>query len=317
MIVHIICYNIHDYQKFLNKSEGERSMYLADQWQDYELIDAGQGEKLERWGTFILQRPDPQAIWPRGEWPRPDAVYHRSSTGGGHWQKFSHLPDSWPIRYSGAAGNLVFQVQPTGFKHTGLFPEQAPNWDFCGQTIRQAVQSGREARILNLFGYTGAATAACAAAGATEVVHVDAAKAMNAKARENLTLSGLSDCYVRLIADDVQKFVEREFRRGRLYDGIVMDPPAYGRGPSGELWKLEDALYGLVERAAALLSGQPLFFLINSYTTGLAPSVLSDILNLVLQPARGGRAEAAELGLPASSRNLVLPCGSTGRWQPS
>jgi 23S rRNA (cytosine1962-C5)-methyltransferase len=291
-------------------------MYLADRWQDYELIDAGQGEKIERWGTIVLQRPDPQAIWPHDTWPRPDAVYHRSSSGGGSWQQLRPHPKTWQVRYPGSCGELVFRVEPTGFKHTGLFPEQAVNWDFCGELIRKAADEGRQVRILNLFAYTGGATVACAAAGAAEVVHLDAAKAMNARARENLTLSGLADGHVRWIADDVQQFVEREIRRGRRYDGIIMDPPAYGRGPSGELWKLEDALYGLVERTSLLLSDNALFFLINSYTTGLAPLVLADILSLVVRPLRGGQATADELGLPASARQLILPCGATGRWQP-
>jgi len=290
-------------------------MYLADRWLDYELIDAGDGEKLERWGDIVLQRPDPQAIWPHGTWPKPDALYHRSSSGGGYWQKNRAHPAIWEIQYPGAVKKLTFRVEPTGFKHTGLFPEQAPNWDFCGTAISQAVAAGRQPRILNLFAYTGAATVACAAAGAAEVVHLDASKGMNARARENLALSGLEGSLVRFFTDDAQKFVEREARRGRRYDGIIMDPPAYGRGPSGELWKLEDALYGLVERCAVLLSDQPLFFLINSYTTGLAPTVLADILNLVVKPAHGGRTEAAELGLPATGRDLILPCGCTGRWQ--
>lgn len=291
-------------------------MYLADRWVDYELIDAGDGEKLERWGDVVLQRPDPQAIWPHGAWPKPDALYHRSASGGGYWQKNRQHPAVWEISYPGEAARLTFRVEPTGFKHTGIFPEQAPNWDFCGRTIRAATEQGREIKVLNLFAYTGAATVACAAAGAAEVVHLDASKGMNARARENLALSGLGESYVRFFTDDAQKFVEREARRGRRYDGIIMDPPAYGRGPSGELWKLEDALYGLVERSAALLSDQPLFFLINSYTTGLAPTVLTDILNLVIKPAHGGRAEAEELGIPASGRDIVLPCGCTGRWQP-
>ncbi len=291
-------------------------MYLADHWQDYELIDAGDGEKLERWGSVILQRPDPQAIWPHDAWPAPDALYHRSQTGGGYWQKNRPFPATWEIRYPFFDNSLTFKIEPTGFKHTGLFPEQAANWDFCGDLIRQAVKAGRAPKILNLFAYTGAATVACAAAGAAEVVHLDASKGMNARARENLALSGQADALVRFFTDDAQKFVEREARRGRQYDGIIMDPPAYGRGPSGELWKLEDALYGLAEKCSALLSDQPLFFLINSYTTGLAPSVLTDILNLIVKPAHGGRAEANELGLPATARDLILPCGCTGRWQP-
>ena len=291
-------------------------MYLADKWQEYELIDAGAGEKIERWGQVVLQRPDPQAIWPHDPWPQPDALYHRSQTGGGFWQKFRTHPASWTIRYPGVAGELVFRVEPTGFKHTGLFPEQAVNWDFCSSLISQAVQAGRPARILNLFAYTGAATVACASAGATEVVHLDASKGMNARARENLALSGLGDSYVRFFTDDVHKFVEREARRGRKYDGIIMDPPAYGRGPSGELWKLEEALYGLVANCSVLLSEQPLFFMINSYTTGLAPTVLANILGLVIRPILGGRTEADELGLKATARDLILPCGCTGRWQP-
>jgi 23S rRNA (cytosine1962-C5)-methyltransferase len=249
-------------------------MYLSDQWTDYELLDAGDGDKLERWGDVILQRPDPQAIWPHDPWPRPDARYLRSSSGGGSWQMPRQLPRQWPIHYLAPAGLLTFINEPTGFKHTGLFPEQAVNWDYCAHQILKARQAGREARVLNLFAYTGAASVACSAAGATEVVHVDAAKGMNIRARENLAASGLETRPVRCLTDDVQKFVEREIRRGRRYDGIIMDPPSYGRGPSGELWKLEDALYGLVERASLLLSDQPLFFLINSYTTGLAPLVL-------------------------------------------
>jgi 23S rRNA (cytosine1962-C5)-methyltransferase len=291
-------------------------MILAGLWREYELLDAGSGEKLERWGPYVLQRPDPQAIWPHEPWPQPDALYHRSSRGGGHWQFNRALPDHWSICYQGEAGDLTFRIEPTGFKHTGLFPEQAPNWDFCARQIRQAAQQGRPARILNLFAYTGAATAACAAAGAGEVVHVDAARAMNARARENLAASGLGDRLVRYLAEDVQRFVEREIRRGRRYDGIIMDPPAFGRGPSGELWKLEDALFGLVRQCASLLSSTPIFFLINSYTTGLAPSVLMNMLSLLLKPNWGGVATADELGLPASVRGLILPCGSTGRWLP-
>ncbi|MEA4890195.1 MAG: class I SAM-dependent methyltransferase [Clostridiaceae bacterium] len=291
-------------------------MKLADHWQDFELLDAGDGEKLERWGDYILQRPDPQAIWPHDPWPQPDALYHRSAAGGGYWQKIRPLPATWEISYRSASSLLTYRIEPTGFKHTGLFPEQAVNWDFCAEKIQQAAAAGRQPRILNLFAYTGGATVACAAAGASEVVHLDASKGMNARARENLTLSGLQDRYVRFFSDDAQKFVDRESRRGRLYDGIIMDPPAYGRGPGGELWKLEDAVYGLVEHCAALLSDQPLFFILNSYTTGLAPTVLADILGLVIRPRLAGRTEAYELGLPASRRDLILPCGCTGRWQP-
>lgn len=291
-------------------------MFLSDRWLDYELLDAGDGDKLERWGDIVLQRPDPQAIWPHGPWPRPDARYIRSSAGGGHWQVNRAYPPQWIIRYPGLAKPLSFLIEPTGFKHTGLFPEQAANWDYCTERIVAARQAGRNVRILNLFAYTGAASVACSAAGATEVVHVDASKGMNARARENLQASGLAEQVVRCLADDVQKFVEREIRRGRKYEGIIMDPPSYGRGPSGELWKLEEALYGLIERTSELLSDQPLFFLVNSYTTGLAPLVLRDILGLVIKPRFGGRVEAAELGLPATLRDLILPCGSTGRWEP-
>jgi len=289
-------------------------MFLSDRWIDYELIDAGGGEKLERWGDIILQRPDPQAIWPREAWPTPHAVYHRSSTGGGYWEKKKPHPAKWTIHYPGEAGRLSFIIEPTGFKHTGLFPEQAANWDYCASRIRSAVEAGRRPRILNLFAYTGGATVACAAAGAAEVVHVDASKGMNARARENLSESGLTDRLVRCLADDAIKFVEREARRGRTYDGVIMDPPSYGRGPGGELWKLEDALYELLEKTSVLMSDQPLFLLVNSYTTGLAPTVVANMLNLVLQPRLGGRSTAEELCLPASSRQLLLPCGSTGRW---
>ncbi len=291
-------------------------MLLSDNWQDYELIDAGDGEKLERWGDIILQRPDPQAIWPHDRWPKPSARYLRSSKGGGRWQKFTNVPESWTISYTGDAGKLTFGIEPTGFKHTGLFPEQAPNWDFFAQSIKGAVKVGNSPKILNLFAYTGGATVACSAAGAGEVVHLDASKGMNAKARQNMTLSGIQDNYIRFFTDDAAKFVEREARRGRKYDGIIMDPPSYGRGPSGELWKLEDALYGLVEKASLLLEDQPLFFLINSYTTGLAPTVIQDILNLVIKSRRGGTTEAYELGIPATARDIVLPCGCSGRWQP-
>lgn len=291
-------------------------MFIADQWQSYELIDAGNGDKLERWGPYVLQRPDPQAVWPHDPWPRADARYNRSSSGGGSWALAGRMPESWNICYDSPAGPLTFRLTLMGFKHTGLFPEQAVNWDFCIRSIQKAAASGYKPRILNLFAYTGAATLACAAAGAAEVVHLDAAKGMIARARENAQLSGLSDRNIRFINDDAGKFVERELRRGRLYDGILMDPPAFGRGPGGELWKLEEALYELVERCTRLLTNQPLFFLINAYATSLTPTVLANLLRLVICPQYGGTADAAELCLPASARPLLLPCGATGRWIP-
>lgn len=297
-------------------------MYIADRWKDYELLYSADGEKFERWGDVLLQRPDPQAIWPKCDdeeqaktlWPKPHGLYHRSETGGGFWSKEKPFPAKWKISYPFLSGDLTFIIEPTGFKHTGLFPEQAANWDFCGKIISDAAKEGRKLRILNLFAYTGGATVACAAAGAEEVVHVDASKGMISRAKENVEASGLKDKYVRFIAEDCNRFVEREIRRGRTYDGIIMDPPAYGRGPSGELWKLEDALYPLVKRCSAILSPDASFFIINSYTTGLAASVLTNILNLTICSGHGGHAEAEELGLPASKMNIILPCGATGRW---
>lgn len=286
-------------------------------WKDYRLLDAGEGEKRERWGDYVLVRPDPQAIWPHPAWPKPDARYHRSSEGGGQWQN-SRVPEHWQVSYPGLAGDLRFQVSLMGFKHTGLFPEQSANWDFVQKQILEARKKDpkREIRVLNLFAYSGAATLACAAAGATEVVHVDASKRMNNLAKENARLSGLEDRYIRYIAEDVNRFVEREARRGRRYEGIIMDPPAYGRGPSGELWKLETAVCPLVEAAAALLSDSPLFFVLNTYTTGLTPGALESILRLGVAETRGGEIEAVELVLPADERDIVLPCGCTGRWRP-
>ncbi len=284
-------------------------MWVADGWKDYELIDCGQGEKLERWGGKLLVRPDPQAIWatPRlaAGWRHPDGRYLRSASGGGHWEK-KGLPEQWKIRY----GSLTFQVKPMNFKHTGLFPEQAVNWDFAMEAIRGA---GRHINVLNLFGYTGAASVACAAAGAG-VCHVDAAKGMVAWGKENAKLSGLEAAPIRWIVDDCAKFVEREIRRGRRYDAIIMDPPSYGRGPTGEVWKLEDNLYPFVELCAGVLSDEPLFVLINSYTTGLAPSVLTYILETVVTKKYGGHTESQEIGLPVTETGLVLPCGATGRW---
>lgn len=280
-------------------------MYLADAWQDYEILDAGNGNKLERWGQVRLLRPDPQAVWPMQEPRSVDARYIRSASGGGHWEYTKTLPESWTIQYR----DLTFQVRPTGFKHTGLFPEQAVNWDWMRGLVKKAP---KPFRALNLFAYTGGATCALAAAGA-EVVHVDAAKGMVAWAKENLALCGLGEKPVRFIVDDVMKFVLREQRRGRQYEGILMDPPSYGRGPGGEMWKIEENLYPLVAECCKLLSPEARFFLINSYTTGLAPTVLSNVLQAAL-PGRGGRIEAGEVGLPISRGTLVLPCGASGRW---
>ena len=290
-------------------------MYKADRWIDYELIDAGNGEKLERWGSAILQRPDPQAIWPHEPWPKPDAFYVRSKSGGGAWKTFRQLPESWQITYPGLAGDLTFQVEPTGFKHTGLFPEQAVNWDYCSRKIMEAKKADKQVRVLNLFAYTGGATVACVKAGADETVHLDASKGMISWARKNASLSGVADKVVRYMVDDVQKFVDRELRRGRCYEGIIMDPPAYGRGPGGEMWKIEDGLFDLVSRCGKLLSRNALFFVVNAYSSGLAPTGLANIMRLALEPVAGGFSEAKELVLPASRRELVLPCGCTGRWE--
>ena len=284
-------------------------MWIADGWKEYELLDCGSGEKLERWGDKLLVRPDPQAIWntPRHHhgWKRPDGRYLRSSAGGGSWEKGS-LPGQWQVRYK----NLTFQVKPMNFKHTGLFPEQAVNWEFAQEQIKRA---GRPVSVLNLFAYTGAASVACAAARAS-VCHVDAAKGIVQWARENARASGLEEAPIRWIVDDCAKFVEREIRRGRRYDAIIMDPPSYGRGPTGEVWKLEDNLYPFVELCAGVLSDEPLFIIINSYTTGLAPSVLTYILETVVSRKFGGRTVSDEIGLPVSETGLVLPCGATGRW---
>ena len=285
-------------------------MWIADQWKDYELLDASSGERLERWGAHTLVRPDPQVIWktPRtsGAWKRPEGRYSRSHTGGGSWDKGT-LPASWDIRY----GDLTFHVKPMNFKHTGLFPEQAANWDWMQQKIRSA---GRPISVLNLFAYTGGATVACLAAGAS-VCHVDAAKGMVAWAKDNAAASGLSGASVRWIVDDCAKFVEREIRRGHTYDAIIMDPPSYGRGPGGEVWKLEDNLWDFVSLCAGVLSPDALFVLINSYTTGLAPSVLSYITDSIFTAHRGGSSRAEELGLPVTQSGLVLPCGASCRWE--
>ncbi|MCI9586793.1 MAG: SAM-dependent methyltransferase [Oscillospiraceae bacterium] len=284
-------------------------MWMADSWRDYELLDCGGGEKLERWGGQVLLRPDPQAIWstPRlhSRWRNPDGRYFRSSTGGGRWDK-GRLPEQWQVSYR----ELTFQVKPMNFKHTGLFPEQAVNWDFAMERIRSA---GRHINVLNLFAYTGAASVACAAAGAS-VCHVDAAKGMVAWAKENARASGLADAPIRYIVDDCAKFVEREIRRGRRYDAIIMDPPSYGRGPTGEVWKLEENLYPFIELCEKVLSENPLFVIVNSYTTGLAPSVLTYLMELIFSRRHGGHTVSGELGLPVTETGLVLPCGSTGRW---
>ncbi|MGN0433691.1 MAG: class I SAM-dependent methyltransferase [Bilifractor sp.] len=299
-------------------------MWLADNWNDYEVLDTSSGEKLERWGDYLLIRPDPQVIWntekkARG-WRKCNGHYHRSTRGGGEWEFFD-LPKQWQIRYR----SLTFNLKPFSFKHTGLFPEQAVNWDWCSSKIRDEIkrrknsvdpdpETGmpRPVRILNLFAYTGGATLSAAAAGA-QVTHVDASKGMVTWARENAESSGLSGRPIRWLVDDCTKFIEREIRRGHHYDGIIMDPPSYGRGPKGEIWKMEENIYPFLELCAKLLSDDAIFCLINSYTTGLAPSVLTYMLSVALAD-RGGKIESSEIGLPVTSTGLVLPCGSTGRW---
>ena len=284
-------------------------MWIAENWKDYEVIDTSKGEKLERWGDYLLVRPDPQVIWntpkQQRDWKRPNAHYHRSKKGGGEWE-FFNLPEQWTISYK----SLTFNLKPFSFKHTGLFPEQAANWDWFSEKIRQAE---RPIKVLNLFAYTGGATLAAAAAGAS-VTHVDASKGMVNWAKENARSSHLEDAPIRWIVDDCVKFVEREIRRGNHYDAIIMDPPSYGRGPKGEIWKIEDAIYPLVQLCVKLLSDKPLFFLINSYTTGLAPSVLSYMLATELK-SFNGHVQSEEVGLPVSSNGLVLPCGASGRWE--
>ena len=284
-------------------------MWIADQWKDYEVIDTSDGEKLERWGKYTLVRPDPQVIWntPKTDrrWRSHDARYARSNTGGGKWSE-NRLPERWQVHY----GPLTFNVKPMNFKHTGVFPEQAVNWDFSMEQIKNA---GRPVSVLNLFAYTGGATLAAAAAGAS-VCHVDAAKGMVAWARENAKSSGLENAPIRWIIDDCAKFVEREIKRGRRYDAIIMDPPSYGRGPSGEIWKLEKDLYPFLQLVTGVLSDDPLFVIINSYTTGLAPSVLGYMMDTLITTRHGGHTECQELGLPVTNTGLTLPCGSTGRW---
>ena len=283
-------------------------MWVSDKWKDYALLDCSDGEKLERWGRYILRRPDPQAIWNTGTdgaWRKADAVYQRSSSGGGRWT-LSNVPPQWQVSY----GDLTFRIKLMNFKHTGLFPEQAANWDFIRSRIAGA---GRPIRVLNLFAYTGAATLAAAAAGA-EVCHVDAAKGMVSWAKENAQVSGLGEKPVRWIVDDCRKFVEKEIRRGKKYDALIMDPPSYGRGPTGEVWKLEDSLYDFLELCSGVLTPEPLFVLISSYTTGLGPAVLTYLAETVFSRRFGGRAESRELGLPVEKNGLILPCGAACRW---
>ncbi len=285
-------------------------MWIANNWNDYQVIDCSEGEKLERWGSYLLVRPDPQVIWdtPRTQkgWKKPNAHYHRSKKGGGEWEFFD-LPEQWTIRYEPL--NLTFNLKPFSFKHTGLFPEQATNWDWFSDLIKKA---NRPIKVLNLFAYTGGATLAAASAGAS-VTHVDASKGMVTWAKENAVSSGLGDAPIRWIVDDCVKFVEREIRRGNHYDAIIMDPPSYGRGPKGEIWKIEEAVYPLIKLCARLLTDHPLFFLVNSYTTGLQPAVLHYMIQTALSDYKG-TVSAEEIGLPVASTGLVLPCGASGRF---
>ena len=284
-------------------------MWIADQWQDYEVLDTSQGEKLERWGDYLLIRPDPQVIWNTPKelsgWKKCNGHYHRSSKGGGEWEFFG-LPKQWSISYR----ELTFNLKPFSFKHTGLFPEQAANWDWFSEKIKQA---GRPVKVLNLFAYTGGATLAAAAAGAS-VTHVDASKGMVNWAKENAVSSGLGNAPIRWLVDDCKKFVEREIRRGNHYDGIIMDPPSYGRGPKGEIWKIEDMIHPFIQLCTELLSDDPLFFLVNSYTTGLQPAVLTYMLSTELKRF-GGKVDSQEIGLPVKNTGLILPCGASGRWE--
>ena len=282
-------------------------MWVAEDWKDYECIDTASGEKLERWKDVILCRPDPQVIWDNkvnpGAWKRADAHYHRSSSGGGKWEYKKSIPDQWTVSYK----DLTFNIKPMGFKHTGLFPEQAVNWDYMMNKIKER----KGAKVLNLFAYTGGATVACAKAGAA-VTHVDASKGMVQWAKENARSSSLADAPIRYLVDDCMKFVEREIRRGNKYDAILMDPPSYGRGPGGEVWKIEDSICNFVRRCALLLSDNPLFFIINSYTTGLSPTVMSNLMQMCLPE---GNIQASEIGLKITSSSMVLPCGATARWE--
>lgn len=284
-------------------------MWTANHWKDYEVIDTSGGEKLERWGKYILLRPDPQVIWntPKEakEWKALNGHYHRSSRGGGEWE-FHNLPEEWSIQYK----NLTFRLKPFSFKHTGLFPEQAVNWDWFSEIIRKAA---RPVKILNLFAYTGGATLAAAKSGA-HVTHVDASKGMVAWAKENAASSGLGDAPIRWLVDDCIKFVEREIRRGCHYDGIILDPPSYGRGPKGEIWKMEDNIYSFLNLLVKLLHPDSLFLLLNSYTTGLQPAVLTYLIHETVAKTYGGHVAADEIGLPVTQSGLILPCGASGRW---
>ncbi len=289
------------------------AMALADRWTDYQLLDTGSGMKMERWGPHTLVRPDPQVIWPRSderEWLGWDGYYHRSDKGGGRWEFANRLPDSWHLAYEPLG--LRFRIAPTSFKHTGLFPEQAVNWEWFSQLIKNARQTGREISVLNLFGYTGGATCAAAKAGAN-VCHVDAADGMVKWCRENAGLSGLAEAPIRYIVDDCLKFVRREIRRGRRYDAMIMDPPTYGRGKGGEMWKLENHLWELLRECGELLSAEPLFFLINAYTARLSPTVINNLL-VELMRSRGGNVSSGEVGLPVEADSKILPCGVYGRW---
>ncbi|MEG0017313.1 MAG: class I SAM-dependent methyltransferase [Hydrogenoanaerobacterium sp.] len=291
-------------------------MRIANAWSDYEIIDSSRGEKLERWGDVLLVRPDPQIIWNTEHisplWQKADARYIRSAAGGGEWEEYHMSKKQWTVHYK----SLAFKVSPTGFKHTGLFPEQAVNWDYCAEKIKAArlADPKHPIKVLNLFAYTGGATLACAAAGA-EVCHVDASKGMVSWARENSRLSGLEAKPIRWIVDDCQKFVERELRRGSFYDAVIMDPPSYGRGPGGEVWKLEEQIYDLVKLAAGVLSKNALFFMLSSYTTGLPTSVMEYLLGVTVGSGRAGEVSSSEIGLPVSESGYNLPCGSTAVWQ--
>ena len=286
---------------------------VAKDWKDYEILDMANGEKLERWGNYILERPDPQIVWQdktfKDKWKKVDAIYHRSKKGGGYWENINDIKASWQVKYK----DLTFNIKQMGFKHTGLFPEQAVNWDYMIDKIKN---SNRKIKVLNLFAYTGGATVACAYAGA-DVVHVDSSRGMVLWAKENIESSNLTDRYVRFIVDDCVKFVKREIRRGNKYDAIIMDPPSFGRGANVEVWNIEESLYPLIKLCMEVLSDNPLFFLINSYTTGMSPKVLENILYMTLDKKYKGKISSGEVGLPMKDSNLILPCGIYGLWESS